>query len=76
MNCAIIFGGTGFLGTFYASTILKSNKYSKIYLIDIDPLNNKNISYRKKLLINEQKIILKILMLGIQLVGSQKRKLI
>ena len=47
------------LGTFYASTILKSNKYSKIYLIDIDPLNNKNISYRSNLLINEQKIIFK-----------------
>jgi len=47
-TCAIIFGGTGFIGTFFAEHLLSSGKYSKVYLFDIEPLQEKTSSFRKK----------------------------
>ena len=35
MNCAVIFGGCGFIGLFYAERAIELNLYDKLYLIDI-----------------------------------------
>jgi nucleoside-diphosphate-sugar epimerase len=47
-TCAIIFGGTGFIGTFFAEHLLSSGMYSKVYLFDVEPLQEKTSSFRKK----------------------------
>lgn len=57
MSCAVIFGGTGFIGAFFAKHLLESHEYSKIYLVDIDPLDNKKSEYRKSLLKNLDSIV-------------------
>lgn len=56
MNCAVIFGGTGFIGTCFAEHLLNTNSYSKVYLFDIEPLENKTSEYRKRLINNLPKI--------------------
>jgi nucleoside-diphosphate-sugar epimerase len=49
MTCAVIFGGTGFIGTFFAEHLLKSASFSKIYLFDHEPIETKASEYRKSL---------------------------
>jgi hypothetical protein len=49
MNCAAIFGGTGFIGFFFARFLLEAVHFNTIYLIDIDPLNSKSGVFRKNI---------------------------
>ncbi len=49
MNCAVIFGGTGFIGTFFADHLLKTGSFSKIYLFDYEPIETKASEFRKTL---------------------------
>ena len=37
-RCSIIFGGTGFIGTFFAKEVLSKNLVDKVYLVDIEDL--------------------------------------
>ncbi|MBW3503737.1 NAD(P)-dependent oxidoreductase [Pseudomonas sp. NKUCC02_KPG] len=59
MTCAVIFGGTGFIGTFLAETLLKTKGFTKVYLYDKEPLDKKSSTYRKSLIqtLNEVEII-------------------
>lgn len=50
MNCAVIFGGTGFIGTFFADHLLATGSFSKVYLFDKELLGDKNSIYRKSLI--------------------------
>jgi len=50
MSCAVIFGGTGFIGSFLAAQLLSSGRFNKIYLYDIQPLAEKTSDYRKRML--------------------------
>lgn len=51
-NCAVIFGGSGFVGAFFAEFLALSNQFSKIYILDIQDINDKDSSYRKNQLIS------------------------
>ncbi|VVP36373.1 N-acetyl-alpha-D-glucosaminyl-diphospho-ditrans, octacis-undecaprenol 4-epimerase [Pseudomonas fluorescens] len=50
MTCAVIFGGTGFIGTFFADHLVSTGTFSKIYLYDIEPLDVKKSDFRKSLI--------------------------
>lgn len=52
MSCAVIFGGTGFIGTFFADHLLATGSFSKIYLFDREPIASKVSEYRKSLVNN------------------------
>lgn len=51
MNCAVIFGGLGFIGSFFAESLLRSNSFSKIYLFDMAALSSCKSEFRKKLIL-------------------------
>ena len=50
MSCAVIFGGTGFIGIFFARHLVESEKFSKIYIYDLEPLSEKKSFFLKKML--------------------------
>lgn len=49
MNCAVVFGGTGFIGVFFAQFLLKNKKVGKVYLFDQEEIGCKKSSSRKAL---------------------------
>jgi len=54
LNCAIIFGGTGFIGTFFANFLLDRKLCSHVYLCDIEPIEKKGSDYRKISILDER----------------------
>lgn len=50
MTCAVIFGGTGFIGSFFAKHLIDDHGYEKIYLYDRESISAKDSTFRKKLL--------------------------
>lgn len=50
MSCAVIFGGTGFIGTFFAVHLIQKEGYKKVYLYDHEPMSGKFSDYRRKML--------------------------
>lgn len=50
MKCAVVFGGSGFIGSFFSDFILDSGLVDKVYLYDVRPLDNETESLRRKLL--------------------------
>ena len=57
MKTAVIFGGSGFIGTFYAQHLISDENYSKVYLFDIESTSNKNFKYREKLVSSLNEIV-------------------
>ena len=49
MYISAIFGGTGFIGLFFAQYLIDTKKTDKVYLIDIEPLESKQSKFRKTL---------------------------
>jgi nucleoside-diphosphate-sugar epimerase len=47
MTCAVIFGGTGFIGTFFAEQLLATGSFSKIYLFDLETIESKTSEFRR-----------------------------
>lgn len=56
MNCSVLFGGTGFIGVFFAKFILEQGFSDKVYLLDNEPLSKKSSSHRKKLIEQDSRI--------------------
>jgi len=56
MNCAVIFGGAGFIGVFFAQYLLENNHTSKVYLVDIEPVDLKFSDFRHKQVANDPRI--------------------
>lgn len=56
-GCAVIFGGTGFIGSFFAEYLLKNNLANKVYLFDIEPIDLKPSEYRKTKIENDKRIV-------------------
>jgi GlcNAc-P-P-Und epimerase len=52
MGCAVIFGGAGFIGIFYAKTLIKKECYEKIYLLDFEAVESKGNKYRELFILN------------------------
>lgn len=48
MNCAVIFGGSGFIGVYFARQLLSSG-FEKVYLFDKEQVADKPFPYRTKL---------------------------
>ena len=57
MKSAIIFGGAGFIGSFFARHLLDSQYIQKVYLVDIESINSKNSSFREKLIAEDSRIL-------------------
>ena len=50
MECIVIFGGTGFIGSFFANEVKKKYGHAKIYLLDIESFSEKDSEYRLSLI--------------------------
>lgn len=50
MTCAVVFGGVGFIGSFFAQHLIDDHGYEKIYLFDRESISSKESIFRKKLL--------------------------
>ncbi|CAA0118110.1 NAD-dependent epimerase/dehydratase family protein [Zhongshania aliphaticivorans] len=50
MSCAVIFGGSGFIGCFFADYVLSKKLFTKVYLYDVDSCEEKSFSFRCQLL--------------------------
>lgn len=56
MDCVVIFGGTGFIGSHFADFLVSHNYTDKVYLVDIEPLELKSSSYRVTQLKNNSNV--------------------
>lgn len=52
MSTAVIFGGSGFIGCFFASHLIKNMGYSLVYLVDLDSVEQKPHKFRRHLISN------------------------
>lgn len=57
MRCTVIFGGTGFIGVFFAKFLLDAGHADKVYLVDIEPVSAKCSHYRKRLVAQDSRIL-------------------
>lgn len=51
MRCAVVFGGAGFIGAFFARFLAKNTSLDKIYLFDCESVSDKCSVFRKELLV-------------------------
>jgi nucleoside-diphosphate-sugar epimerase len=49
-QCAVVFGGTGFIGMFFARFLLDQDIVGKVYLYDIEPADRKVSGFRRTLM--------------------------
>lgn len=56
MNGAVLFGGTGFIGVYFAQYLLENSHADKVYLVDIEPVENKFSEFRKKQVAQDTRI--------------------
>ena len=57
MKCAVIFGGTGFIGSFFSKYLLDNKIVDKVYLFDHETIDSKASEYRKRLIRNKNNLI-------------------
>lgn len=57
MNCAVIFGGSGFIGVFFAKQLLAQSGFDKVYLFDQQQVADKPFPYRTRLVREEPRIV-------------------
>lgn len=53
---AVIFGGTGFIGSFFARFLIDDQGFDKVYLVDHEPLEQKASVFRCEMLNGSEKI--------------------
>lgn len=56
MLTAVIFGGTGFIGTHFAKHLIDDEAYEKVYLFDQEEISAKSSKYRKNLILKYPQI--------------------
>ena len=49
MKNSVIFGGSGFIGTFFARHLIEEHGYEKVYLFDHELISAKEFDLRKKM---------------------------
>jgi nucleoside-diphosphate-sugar epimerase len=49
MKNSVIFGGTGFVGVFFASHLIKDHGYEKVYLYDLESIDDKEFEFRRNM---------------------------
>ena len=57
MKCAVIFGGSGFIGVTFAKSLLEKGELDKIYLYDIEQVASKAFTYRTRLVMGDDRIV-------------------
>ena len=57
MSSAVIFGGSGFIGVFFAKQLLASGRATKVYLYDREQVADKPFPYRTKLVRDDARIV-------------------
>jgi len=57
MHSAVIFGGSGFIGVFFAKQFLSTGVFKNVYLFDKESVYDKAFPYRKELVKSEINII-------------------
>jgi nucleoside-diphosphate-sugar epimerase len=57
MRSTVIYGGTGFIGVFFAKYLLDKKQTDKVYLVDIDPIQVKFSEFRKKQVTEDERIL-------------------
>lgn len=57
MSCAVIFGGSGFIGVFFAKQILQQVGFDKVYLFDKEQVASKPFPYRTRLVREDFRIV-------------------
>jgi len=50
MKTAVIFGGTGFIGSFFARHLIERENFDLVYLYDVEPLAAKSSDFRRQML--------------------------
>lgn len=57
MSCAVIFGGTGFIGAFFAKMLLDEKEFSKVYLYDIESPEKKESTFRRGFILDDPRMV-------------------
>ncbi len=58
MKSCIIFGGSGFIGTFFAQYLIEEHQFSRVYLYDLENITDKKSSFRRAIIDKYSQIIL------------------
>ncbi|SDK05435.1 NAD-dependent epimerase/dehydratase family protein [Pseudomonas indica] len=56
MNCAVVFGGAGFVGSFWARFLLDQKIVNKVYLYDLESAGQKSSAFRRALITSCSKL--------------------
>ena len=56
MQYAVIFGGSGFIGTFFARHLIDDHGFEKVYLYDHEPVSMKESKFRNNMVFGDRKI--------------------
>ncbi len=56
MYCSVIFGGAGFIGIYFAKYLIDNKKTNKVYVADIEPLEDKKSLFRQELFLQYPQI--------------------
>lgn len=56
MRCAVIFGGSGFIGSFFSRLLIDQGLFDKVYLVDTVSLDKKESVFRRSLIVSCSKI--------------------
>ena len=54
MKNAVIFGGSGFIGIFFAKYLIEKEHFNKIFILDLEAPINKNNTYRSQIFTENQ----------------------
>jgi nucleoside-diphosphate-sugar epimerase len=57
MKSIVIFGGSGFIGVFFAQYLLEIVQADKVYLVDIEPVENKFSAFRRAQVSQDSRIV-------------------
>lgn len=57
MRCAVIFGGSGFIGSFFSRLLIDQGLFDKVYLVDTVSLDKKESVFRRSLIVSCSKIV-------------------
>lgn len=57
MNVSVVFGGTGFIGSYFSWYLLENHLADKIFLVDTEPLEAKSSEFRKKLFASDSRVV-------------------
>jgi nucleoside-diphosphate-sugar epimerase len=56
LSNAVIFGGSGFIGSFFARNLIEEHGFEKVYLFDNESISAKEFEFRKKMIKNYSQI--------------------